>query len=89
MQVLVVVQSKHTEICILLHIITMTKQHTNARSCDSPQGDGAPDEIKVSAEMVAAGVKAFQDWDQSDEPDCRVLVRSILSSVLGSNVAFD
>jgi hypothetical protein len=43
-------------ICILLHIITMTKQHTNASLCPAPQGDGAPE---VTSEMIEAGAAAL------------------------------
>jgi hypothetical protein len=42
MHVLVRVQRYSSKIGILLHIITMTKQHTNASSGPAPQGDGAP-----------------------------------------------
>jgi hypothetical protein len=44
------VQRYSSKICILLHIITMTKQHANARFGAAPvAGDGAPEIRSISA----------------------------------------
>ena len=41
-----------------MHIITMTKQHTNASSGPAPQGDGAPDvEIVTSQQAVVDAIR--------------------------------
>jgi hypothetical protein len=42
-----------------MHIITMTKQDTNARAEAAPQGDGAP--VEISPEMIKAGVEMIAD----------------------------
>jgi hypothetical protein len=60
-----------------MHIITMTKQHTNASDSPAPQGDGAPDyftdlPIPPKSEFVRCdGVlkRVILDWRDEYGPD--------------------
>lgn len=47
-----------------------------------------PQEIEITPEMVKVGVMAFREWEDFGEPDARVLVRAMLSKVLGERAAF-
>lgn len=47
-----------------------------------------PPAIEVTPEMVALGAKMVHEWEDSDEPDARILVRELLEAVLGRRATF-
>jgi hypothetical protein len=53
---------------------------------DSDRQAGA-ETIEVTDEMLAAGLSVWRDWEFSDEPDVRVMVRAILSIALCEHVS--
>lgn len=44
--------------------------------------------IVITPDMVAIGAALIRKWEDSDEPDARVLVRELLSTILGERATF-
>lgn len=43
-------------------------------------------EIEVTPEMIEAGAAVFRQWEVSEEPDARPMVRAVVEAVLGRHV---
>ena len=53
-------------------------------------GDYSPEtKIEITPEMIEAAVKTFRRWEDSDEPDPRVMVKAVLLAVLGRRASFE
>lgn len=56
---------------------------------DSPGQAGVHQggEIDITDEMILAGVSVWKTWEESDEPDVRVMVRDLLAAALSARAA--
>lgn len=44
-------------------------------------------EIKLTPEAIDAGARVFREWEESEEPDARPMVRAVVEAVLGRRVS--
>lgn len=61
----------------------------NAESMNRPDPKSAERTLRITPEMIEAGARIVRHWEEGDEPDARVLVRELLSEVLGGRASFD